>query len=1260
MNRWALTMVIFVLTIASALTAQTKLTPANEVEPNNYFKTATPMPENTLMFAKYYSNADVDIYKMNMSADSIYHIYSDSVSLPVAMHVELFFSGDTTKNLIVGKIDTRAGWKNFRLAGWVPREFGSGVYYLRVTHPNTITAEYTGDYRIRYISQNRSYWVGLHEPDNTFQESFTQFPLPIDGTRFNGMLYNMDNVPHGWDDQDIFYMVGEQGMRLWVETEPVQGYPHTRDMDSAIQIWDGDGNAKFTLDSSVEDKNDQEEDFGENNVFSLAVMDSLPYSGLYYVTMMTCYSSWYDGTASLTDEDPSTGGYIAYAWMGERSKEREPNDAAETATPLCEPVTGQRVGPTNNFVINAQFSSDADVDWYAYNLKSTKMYFFTTNHNGTIGANINLEVYNRKDMTTNLASSQVVGRYNNKNFRFCGWVPPEDGIYVFKVSPSAGTVTGTFTGEYQLRMGWATRRAVSILNEPANNTQSGAVEVKYDSSKTVGAIFPAGDEDWYKFEGKAGDIIDVELFSALDTNGLLWARDLDTVLELYDPSGNKLDNDDYRPGPERNSGNVFSAIKNYVLQGTGTVHIKVACGYTDPTHKGNNPTGLYRMVVFSSAASPAFKERERNDNFGLATMLPEGKEMISKFSSASDIDCYVLELQAGSMYFINSFNSELSENIHAELFSASDTSKNVLDSSVDGRYNNKNFRISGFLPASSGTYYLKLTCANPGIGNYSVRIRSSVVKEVGTFHEPDNSRAEADALGDYPVDGVPMKGAFYNSTDAKGYNDLDVYRFTLTKGQAFEAKLSPVGGETWHRDTDSYLILTNAKGDTLSKNDDDSGTTFSKISMEIPADGVYYLLATSCYCTQLNDPASDRNPGTGDYLLTVSGSMSESEPNNSPEQANLIPISNSSLVNAKFSASDLEDWYKVNLEQGRFYYFNSADSKVAENIQFELYKETDPKESIIDSSPIGRYSSKDFRLSGYNPPESGVYLLRLTVPVGAINDQNIGTYKLHAAGGELISEVTALHEPDNTRKQANAAAKLTTDGKPVKVAFGDANDRDMFAIDGVEGQTLVVTLGPATGPRWIREVDTGMHLLTSDSTLLADSDDYDDWYELNYYLGDVSCTYSQVKSASLPYTGTYYAVAMPYYGTAYQGGSPSFGNNATGSYLISATMTSPTGVEEETELPQEFALDQNYPNPFNPVTTIQYRLKENVHVNVSIYNIRGQLIATLVDKLQTAGSHAIQWNAMDQYGQRVSSGMYLYRIQAGDKFVQTKKLLLMK
>ncbi len=1234
---------------------------SQEAEPNDFFKTAQPLLDNTTPQCNFSSATDVDIFRMEMSTDSIYHIYSDSSDLPASVHVELFFGADTTKNIFNGSPDGRAGWGDFRVAGWVPNEYGSGTYYLRCTPSGTISAPFTGDYRIRLISQNKLQWVNLHEPDNTFQEAFGQFPLPIDGSRFSGMVYNMNDLPSGKDDIDIFYMVGQQGKRLWVETEPVQGNPHTRDMDSDIYIWDGDGTTKL-IDN--DDKSDQEEDFGENNVFSLCVIDSLPYDGLFYVILTSYYAAYNNGGVTQhSDQDPSTGGYVAYAWMGEYKNEIEPNDAAESATPLCEAVTGQRIGAKNNLVINAQFSSDGDADWYALNLKSTKMYSFNT-ANSSVGANVNLEVYSKDDPGTNLITSGVNGRYGSQDFRLSGWIPPKDGIYLLKLSVPAGAVGGANTGAYQLRMGWATYRSASLANEPANETQAGAVPVAIDSSVTVSVINPAGDVDYYSFEGAAGDIIDVELFSGMDADGLLWARDMDSFLTLIDPSGNAVENDDYQPGPDRLSNNVFSAVKGYTLQASGTVYIKVECGYKNWNNVGNNPVGTYRMIVYSSAASPAFTEREKNDTFPLAMQLPEGKEVLAKFAqggvpSANDIDVFKLPMVTSRMYFVNSLNNDLGANIHVELYAETDTLTNLLDTSVDGRYNSNNFRLSGYLPPADGTYYLKLTCPTPGGGNYSIRARSSDLAEVGVFHEPDNTKAEADAKGDYPIDGVAWKGALYNAADPMKENDVDVFRFTCTKGQMLVAKVAPVAGDTWFRDTDTIMILTNAAGDTVADSDDVLGT-FSEIAKEIPADGVYYLYLAAYYGAFNNRDATYRNPGIGDYLLTVSGTMAETEPNNSAAEANLIPIADNNLVDAKFATDDLVDWFKVNLEAGKLYYFNTTDSKVGENIAIEVFAESAPTTNLIDNSGFGRFGSRDFRLSGWTPPATGAYLLKLSVGVGAINDQNTGTYKLRAAGGEVLTEVAALHEPDNSRGQANAQAKLLADGAPVKVAFGDNADFDIFAIDGVQGYSLEVVMAPSHGPRWIRELDCNLRVLDQDSTILGENDDWDDWYELNFYLGDVSNTYSRVKIDSLPYTGTYYADAMPYYG-AHRGGTTKIGDNAVGSYLIWAKTNLPTGVKDKEDMmPTEFALAQNYPNPFNPTTTILYQLKENVHVTLAIYNVMGQKVATLVDQNQHAGNYSLQWNAMDQYGQKVSSGMYFYRLEAGDKFIRTKKMLLMK
>ena len=93
--------------------------------------------------------------------------------------------------------------------------------------------------------------------------------------------------------------------------------------------------------------------------------------------------------------------------------------------------------------------------------------------------------------------------------------------------------------------------------------------------------------------------------------------------------------------------------------------------------------------------------------------------------------------------------------------------------------------------------------------------------------------------------------------------------------------------------------------------------------------------------------------------------------------------------------------------------------------------------------------------------------------------------------------------------------------------------------------------------------------------------------------------------------------------------------------------------------PKEYHLYQNYPNPFNPVTTLRYDIPENAFVNIRIYDLKGRLVNTLVSKEQTAGYKAIKWDGVDDKGQLVSAGIYLYEIQASE-FRQTKKMVLLK
>lgn len=98
---------------------------------------------------------------------------------------------------------------------------------------------------------------------------------------------------------------------------------------------------------------------------------------------------------------------------------------------------------------------------------------------------------------------------------------------------------------------------------------------------------------------------------------------------------------------------------------------------------------------------------------------------------------------------------------------------------------------------------------------------------------------------------------------------------------------------------------------------------------------------------------------------------------------------------------------------------------------------------------------------------------------------------------------------------------------------------------------------------------------------------------------------------------------------------------------------------ERPDQPTRFELKPNYPNPFNPSTQIRYSLREPVHVTLAVYNVLGQKVATLVNRVQSAGNYEVTWEGTTGRGSEVSSGVYLYRIDAGP-YTKVRKMTLMR
>jgi hypothetical protein len=122
------------------------------------------------------------------------------------------------------------------------------------------------------------------------------------------------------------------------------------------------------------------------------------------------------------------------------------------------------------------------------------------------------------------------------------------------------------------------------------------------------------------------------------------------------------------------------------------------------------------------------------------------------------------------------------------------------------------------------------------------------------------------------------------------------------------------------------------------------------------------------------------------------------------------------------------------------------------------------------------------------------------------------------------------------------------------------------------------------------------------------------------------------------------------------------------SYVLAGTQSLPLGADIpgialrqhlESPLPQVFALAQNHPNPFNPVTTIRFSLPRSGEVELAVYSVMGQRVATLLHGPWAAGSHTVRWDGTDDSGRQLGSGVYLYRLISADQ-AETRKLILVR
>ncbi len=223
------------------------------------------------------------------------------------------------------------------------------------------------------------------------------------------------------------------------------------------------------------------------------------------------------------------------------------------------------------------------------------------------------------------------------------------------------------------------------------------------------------------------------------------------------------------------------------------------------------------------------------------------------------------------------------------------------------------------------------------------------------------------------------------------------------------------------------------------------------------------------------------------------------------------------------------------------------------------------------------------------------------------------------------------------------------------------------------------TTGPlplAFGNSWVstrNDTDNAFGIITVDIDTIVNT--IDGWGTVRLPLGDFEClrlrqdkkiineTITPVPSSSTETFIQYNWIARGIFNVAWaqsQDGNtnPNFTTARGFGRLDSLSQGPATGVANS-RLPEIFSLSQNYPNPFNPETAINYNLEQSGQVAVAVYNIQGQLVKTLVSGHQPAGAYRVTWDATDETGGKVSSGLYVYRLKVGN-FSRSMKMLLLQ
>jgi hypothetical protein len=363
--------------------------------------------------------------------------------------------------------------------------------------------------------------------------------------------------------------------------------------------------------------------------------------------------------------------------------------------------------------------------------------------------------------------------------------------------------------------------------------------------------------------------------------------------------------------------------------------------------------------------------------------------------------------------------------------------------------------------------------------------------------------------------------------------------------------------------------------------------------------------------------------------VVVGGALMESEPNDSMSVANPVMLGEEIHGNLSSAAGD-PDFFSFDAPIGHLI-VDVTDASDATDADIYLYNAAGTMLYNVDRNSNDRLE--------YNITTAGKYYVKVAGYLSG-STYATGPYKMLAR----IGTATDPNEPNdgplfgffNIATPAGFDYSDTTNTLDPGVGI-PGNDYDYFRVIAGPGQTITaVVQGKSHFPSsTLNSIRVRLFRKGTFPTTIVGQDKTDG--------SDVTITHAV-------------AIADTYFVRVINLTGAEAGPNAR--YKL--TIAKPTGVLDEiVGLPTVFALEQNYPNPFNPSTAVRFALPSDASVRLTVYDILGREVRMLVNEELKAGYHLAMWDGKNNFGTSVSSGVYIYRIEAGS-FISTKKMMLMK